>query len=82
MANGSYFGLDMTPVVKRLVGERLEDGGWNCEAERGSVRSSFHTTIDVLDGLVEHERAGRGTNVRAGARTRSRMRARVERSTC
>lgn len=61
VANGAYFGVDMSPVVDRLVGERLEDGGWNCEAEIGSVRSSFDTTIDVLDGLVEFERVTGGT---------------------
>jgi hypothetical protein len=54
---GSYFGLDMTPLVERVVGERLEDGGWNCEAENGSVRSSFDTTINVVEGLLAHERA-------------------------
>lgn len=58
VANGTYFGVDMTPVVERLVGERLADGGWNCEAERGSVRSSFDTTINVVEGLAEYERAG------------------------
>ncbi|MEX2133772.1 MAG: squalene cyclase [Acidimicrobiia bacterium] len=61
VANGVYFGVDMSPVVDRLVGERLEDGGWNCEAENGSVRSSFDTTIDVLDGLLEFERVTGGT---------------------
>ena len=59
VANGAYFGVDMSPIVERLVGERLEDGGWNCEAENGSVRSSFDTTINVLEGLLEFERAGR-----------------------
>jgi len=54
---GAYFGEDVAPLVERLLGERLEDGGWNCEAENGSVRSSFHTTIDVLEGLLEYERA-------------------------
>ena len=54
---GAYFGLDVAAIVERILGERLADGGWNCEAENGSVRSSFHTTIDVLDGLVEFERA-------------------------
>lgn len=68
VANGSYFGVDMAPVVERLVGESLEDGGWNCEAERGSVRSSFHTTIAVLEGLLEHEIAGRGTPASRAAR--------------
>jgi hypothetical protein len=61
VANGTYFGVDMTPLVDRLVGERLDDGGWNCEAENGSVRSSFDTTINVLEGLLEFERAGKGT---------------------
>ena len=47
--------------MKRVLGERLADGGWNCEAENGSVRSSFDTTINVLDGLVEFERATGGS---------------------
>jgi hypothetical protein len=53
---GAYFGVDVAPLVERVVGEQLDDGGWNCEAERGSVRSSFDTTIDVLEGLLEYER--------------------------
>lgn len=61
VANGTYFGVDMTALVDRLVGERLDDGGWNCEAENGSVRSSFDTTINVLEGLLEYENAGGGT---------------------
>jgi hypothetical protein len=35
----------------------MSDGGWNCEQENGSTRGSFHTTIDVLEGLLEYERA-------------------------
>jgi hypothetical protein len=58
---GAYFGLDMTALVQRLLGERMADGGWNCEQENGSVRSSFDTTINVLDGLLEHSRAGHGS---------------------
>jgi hypothetical protein len=54
---GAYFGVDVAPVVTRILGERLEDGGWNCEAETGSVRSSIDTTINVLDGLLAFERA-------------------------
>lgn len=61
VANGTYFGVDMTPVVDRLLTERLDDGGWNCEAENGSVRSSFDTTINVLEGLLEYERV-KGSN--------------------
>jgi hypothetical protein len=54
---GAYFGLDVAPIVERILGERLADGGWNCEVENGSVRTSFDTTINVLEGLLEFERA-------------------------
>jgi hypothetical protein len=56
-ASGAYFGQDVRGIVDRLLGEQLPDGGWNCEAERGSTRSSFHTTICALEALLEHERA-------------------------
>ncbi|MDE3156556.1 MAG: hypothetical protein KGN76_15755 [Acidobacteriota bacterium] len=55
-AAGAYFGQDVRGIVDRLLGEQLPDGGWNCEAENGSTRSSFNTTICVLDALLEHER--------------------------
>ncbi len=54
-AAGAYFGQDVAPLVARLLGEQLADGGWNCDAERGSTRSSFNTTICVLEALLEHE---------------------------
>jgi len=31
----------------------MRDGGWNCEQENGSTRGSFHSTIEVLEGLLE-----------------------------
>jgi len=56
--------------LERILGERLDDGGWNCEVENGSVRSSFDTTINVLDGLLEFERAtGGSAQVRAARRS-------------
>lgn len=58
---GAYFGVDVAPVVERILGERLADGGWNCEAENGSARSSFDTTINVLDGLLQFEHAAGGS---------------------
>ncbi len=58
---GAYYGVDVSPLVDRILGERLADGGWNCEAENGSVRSSFDTTLTVLDGLLEFERATGGS---------------------
>jgi len=58
---GSYFGQDVSGVVERLLGEQMADGGWNCEQENGSTRGSFHTTINVIEGLLEHARATGGS---------------------
>jgi len=69
-ASGAYFGQDVHGIVDRLLGEQLPDGGWNCEAERGSTRSSFNTTICVLDALLEQEHAGAGTPEVTEARLR------------
>src|SRR5712691_1086080 len=65
VALGAYFGEDIRGVVDRLLGEQMKDGGWNCEHENGSTRGSFHSTIEVLDGLLACERATGGpTEVR------------------
>jgi len=58
---GAYFGVDVDRIVDRILSERLDDGGWNCEAENGSIRSSFDTTINVLEGLAEFDRASGGS---------------------
>jgi hypothetical protein len=55
---GAYFKEPNDALASQLLDEQLEDGGWNCEAPK-SRRSSFHTTICVLEGLLEYERAGR-----------------------
>jgi hypothetical protein len=68
VADGAYFGIDVSPLVTRLTSERLEDGGWNCERASGSVRSSFDTTINVLDGLREYEQVAGGTPESRAAR--------------
>ena len=68
VADGAYFGVDMAPLVGRLLGEQMEDGGWNCERPNGSTRSSFATTINVLEGLLEHELATGGTEESRAAR--------------
>jgi hypothetical protein len=60
-ASGAYFGQDVQGLVSRLLAEQLPDGGWNCEAENGSTRSSFNTTICVLEALLEVELAGAGS---------------------
>jgi hypothetical protein len=67
---GSYFRQDVQGLVDRLLGEQMSDGGWNCAQERGSTRGSFHTTICVLEGLGEHERATGGSPAVTAARER------------
>jgi hypothetical protein len=56
LAIGAYFGEARDRLVDRLLREQLSDGGWNCNAPP-SRRSSFHTTICVLEGLLEYETA-------------------------
>ena len=66
VALGAYYGEDVQGIVDRLLGEQMSDGGWNCEQENGSTRGSFHTTIEVLAGLLEYERVtGDAPDVRA-----------------
>jgi hypothetical protein len=69
-SSGAYFGQDVERLVERLLGEQLADGGWNCEAENGSTRSSFNTTICVLEALLEYELAGRSRADVTAARLR------------
>jgi hypothetical protein len=69
-ASGAYFGQDVQGIMDRLLGEQLADGGWNCEAPNGSMRSSFNTTICVLEALLEHARAGGGSPALTAARLR------------
>jgi hypothetical protein len=75
---GAYFKEPNDALASQLLGQQLEDGGWNCEAppflsakRPPSRRSSFHTTICVLEGLLEYERAGR----KSAAVTQARKRA-------
>lgn len=65
---GAYFGEDVGALIDRLLGERLDDGGWNCEAANGSTRSSFNTTICVLEALLAWERSGHATDAVREAR--------------
>jgi hypothetical protein len=77
LALGAYFKEPNDALAKQLLGEQLEDGGWNCEAvlespkRPKSRRSSFHTTICVLEGLLAYQRAGR----KSAALTKARKRA-------
>jgi hypothetical protein len=70
---GAYFGQDVGGIVDRLLSEQLPDGGWNCEPPNHSMRSSFNTTICVLEALLEHERATGGTPAVTEARLRGQQ---------
>ncbi|MGB6520525.1 MAG: hypothetical protein WBE83_02000, partial [Candidatus Cybelea sp.] len=70
LAFGSYFGERCNRIVDRLLGEQLADGGWNCEAPP-SARPSFNSTIRVLEGLLEHERAWGASSAVTGARRKA-----------
>lgn len=65
-AAGAYFRQDVGGLITRLLAEQLPDGGWNCDAPETSTRSSFNTTICVLEALLEYEQAG-GTDERVRA---------------
>ena len=70
VAIGAYFGQDVKGIVDRLLTEQMADGGWNCEQENGSTRGSFDSTLNVLEGLLEYERAIGATGDITAARRR------------
>jgi len=42
--------------AEHLLKQQMQDGGWNCQSYRGATHSSVHTTILVLEALLEYER--------------------------
>lgn len=68
LANGLWLGADVGSLPHWFLEHRMEDGGWNCEWESGSVRSSFHSTLNVLRALLIHEQATGGTRATRAAR--------------
>src|SRR5882672_362475 len=57
VANGLWLGADITGIVDWFVEHRQSDGGWNCDWVEGSTRSSFHSTLNALKGLLAYEAA-------------------------
>lgn len=69
LANGAWLGADVTRLATWFPAHRLSDGGWNCEAEEGnSTRSSFHSTLNAIRGILAYEKITRDTNLRAARR--------------
>lgn len=65
---GAYFGEEVAGIAETIVGQPMADGGWNCWAEEGSTRGSFHSTICVIEGLREWEETTGGTEASRAAR--------------
>ncbi|NNC13183.1 squalene cyclase [Planctomonas sp. JC2975] len=57
LASGAWLGADVSGLVEWFPEHRLADGGWNCEWIAGSVRSSFHSTLNALRGILYYEKA-------------------------
>ncbi len=55
LANGAWLGADVSGIAQWFLDHRLADGGWNCEWIEGSTRSSFHSTLNALKGLLYYE---------------------------
>lgn len=70
LSNGLWLGAEVDPLVDWFLTHRMDEGGWNCEWEDGSTRASFHSTLNALRALHEHERLTGGT-----AQTREAQRA-------
>lgn len=44
-------------VVDFLLSQKMKDGGFNCRSNRSEpIHSSLHTTLSVLEGILEYER--------------------------
>ena len=68
LANGPWLGADVEGLAAWFVEHRMADGGWNCEWVEGSTRSSFHSTLNALRGLLAHEAATGGRRDACGSR--------------
>ena len=68
LANGAWLGADVSALAGWFPEHRLPDGGWNCEWVEGSTRSSFHSTLNTIRGLLWYERAIGGDDTLRAAR--------------
>ncbi len=74
LATGAWLGVDVSALAAWFRDHRLADGGWNCVAEEPpqgaepSTRSSFHSTLNAVRGLLAYERLTGDESVRAARR--------------
>lgn len=70
LANGLWLGADVAGIGDWFLEHQLADGGWNCEWVNGAERSSFHSTLNSLKGLLAHDIATGGSADTRTARKR------------
>ena len=70
LANGAWLGTDVSGIAQWFLDHRMADGGWNCEWVEGSTRSSFHSTLNSLKGLLYYEAATGGSDAAHGPASR------------
>lgn len=68
LANGAWLGADVSGLARWFVEHRQADGGWNCAWVEGSTRSSFHSTLNTLKGLLAYEELTGGSDELRAAR--------------
>lgn len=68
LSTGLWLGADVEGLADWFVEHRLDDGGWNCDWVEGATRSSFHSTLNSLKGLLDHERSTGGSEATRAAR--------------
>ena len=65
LLNGVWLRRDMSVLAAWFPAHQMADGGWNCEWVEGSQRSSFHSTLNGIRGLLGYEQlAGPDTALR------------------
>jgi hypothetical protein len=68
LANGAWLGADVGGIAQWFLDRQMPDGGWNCEWVAGSTRSSFHSTLNALKGLLYYETVTGGSDALRAAR--------------
>jgi hypothetical protein len=61
LANGVWLGADVAGIADWFQKHQMPDGGWNCQWVHGAQKSSLHSTLNSLKGLLAYEVATGGS---------------------
>jgi hypothetical protein len=70
LMNGVWLGADVGGLADWFPAHQLSEGGWNCEWVEGETRSSVHSTLNAVRGLLHYERAIGGDDALRAVRKR------------